>query len=129
MELAALQEAMPEISAAGASLVAISPQLQQYSGEIVEQHRLTFPVLSDHANNVARKYGLVFKLPDDLQQVYLNFGIDLPKMNGEDSWTLPMPARFVIEHTGTIRAADVDPDYTRRPEPARTVEILRALQG
>lgn len=127
MELAALQKTLPEITAAGATLVAISPQLPEASREVVEKHRLTFDVLSDRGNRVARGFGLVFTLPDDLRELYLKFGIDLPKVNGDDSWTLPMPARFVIDRAGTIRAADADPDYTRRPEPAATVEVLRAL--
>lgn len=112
----------------GASLVAISPQLPQHNREVVERHRLSFDVLSDQGNYVARKFGLAFTLPDDLREVYLKFGIDLAKVNGDDSWTLPMPARFVIDQTGTIRTADVDPDYTRRPEPARTVEVLTTLK-
>ncbi len=118
---------MPEITELGATLVAISPQLPQHSREVAEKHRLTFDLLSDEGNRVAQKFGLVFKLPEDLRQVYLKFGINLPSVNGEDSWTLPMPARFVVDQTGTIRTADVDPDYTRRPDPARTVEALRAL--
>lgn len=129
MELEALQEVEPTINALGASLVAVSPQLPQFSREIAGQHRLTFPVLSDQGNDVARRYGLVVELPEDLRQVYLKFGIDLASMNGDDSWTLPMPARFVIDRQGTIRAADVDPDYTRRPDPARTVEVLTTLKG
>lgn len=128
MELVALQKALPEIIAAGATLVAISPQLAEHSRAVAEKHQLTFDLLSDQGNRVARQFGLVFKLPDDLRQVYMKFGIDLAKVNGDASWTLPMPARFVIDQTGTIRAAAVDPDYTRRPDPAQTVEILRALK-
>lgn len=128
MELVALQSAIPEISAAGATLVAISPQLVDYNHEVVERHGLTFDVLSDQGNRIAEEFGLVFRLPDDLRKLYMRFGIDLPKVNGDDSWTLPMPARFVIDQAGIIRAADVSPDYTRRPDPQRTVEILKALQ-
>jgi peroxiredoxin len=86
-------------------------------------------MLRDQGNKVAAQYGLVFKLPDDLKQIYVKFGIDLARANGDDSWTLPMPARFVVDRAGIIRAADADPDYTRRPEPARTLEVLRALRG
>ena len=86
-------------------------------------------MLRDQGNQVARKFGLVYTLPDDLRRVYLKFGIDLAQANGDDSWTLPMPARFVIDRTGTIRAVDADPDYTRRPDPARTIDALRALRG
>lgn len=85
-------------------------------------------MLRDDGNKVAEAYGLIFKLPDDLRQVYLTFGIDLTQANGDESWTLPMPARFVVDRAGIIRAADADPDYTRRPEPARTVEVLKGLK-
>ena len=67
------------------------------------------------------------ELPDDLRDVYRGFGVDLPESNGEDSWTLPFPTRIVVDRTGLIRDVQSDPDYTRRPEPADTVEILRSL--
>lgn len=85
-------------------------------------------MLRDHGNTVADQYGLVFTLPEDLQAIYTKFGIDLPKGNGDGTWRLPVPARFVIDRTGIIRAADADPDYTRRPEPSKTVEDLKALR-
>ena len=110
-------------------MVAISPQLSEHSSKIVEQNRLTFDVLSDRRNAIARLFGLVFKLPEDLSQLYQKFGADLPKFNGDDSWTLPMPARFVIGQDSTIRGADVDPDYTVRPDPRLTVELLRGLSA
>ena len=105
----------------------LSPQIQRTSREPEDQKPLSMTMLHDRGNQVATKYGLTFALPDELKQLYRKFGIDLAKANGDDSWTLPMPARFVIDRTGTIRAVDVDPDYTRRPEPAKTVEVLRAL--
>lgn len=88
---------------------------------------MPFEMLRDFGNEVGTKYGLVFTLPDDLRAIYVTFGIDLAKGNGDGTWRLPVPARFVIDRTGIIRAADADPDYTRRPEPAHTVEALRAL--
>lgn len=84
-------------------------------------------MLSDAGNRVAEQYGLAFKLPDDLCEIYSKFGIDLPNVNGDDSWRLPMPARFVIDQTGTIRKVDADPDYTIRPEPSETVEFLKEM--
>lgn len=78
---------------------------------------------------MAAAYGLVHRLPDDLKQVYLKFGIDLARANGDDAWTLPMPARFVIDRGGVIRSAEADPDYTRRPEPADTLAVLKTLRG
>lgn len=76
---------------------------------------------------MARRFGLVFSLPDDLREIYRGLGIDLAVANGDASWTLPVPARYVVDRAGMVRAADVDPDYTRRTEPADTIEILRKL--
>lgn len=70
---------------------------------------------------------VAFVLPEDLRGVYRKFGIDLPRSDGDDSWALPMPARFIIDRQGTIRSATADPDYTIRPEPDETVETLRKL--
>ena len=97
--------------------------------ETEEPKPLSFEVLRDLGNRVAEAYGLAFTLPDDLREIYVKFGIDLAKGNGDGTWRLPMPARFVIDRGGIIRTVDADPDYTRRPEPARTVEILRGLLG
>jgi peroxiredoxin len=85
--------------------------------------------LRDRGNQVAARYGLGYRLPEDLKQVYLKIGIDLARANGDDSWTLPVPARFVIDRAGMIHQADADPDYTHRPEPARTIEVLKSLRG
>ncbi len=106
----------------------ISPQVARTPREPEEPRPLPFEGLRDHGNQVAATYGLVFTLPDDLRAIYQTFGIDLATGNGDGTWRLPVPARFVIDRTGTIRAADADPDYTRRPEPAQTVEVLRALR-
>jgi peroxiredoxin len=112
----------------GATFCAITPQPPQASKELVEKHKITFDLLSDHRNEYAAKLGLRFKLPDDLKQVYLSFGNDLAKRNGEDSWTLPMPGRFVVDTNGIVRAVDVDPDYRYRPEPEKTVQDVKALK-
>jgi len=92
-----------------------------------QRHKLAFDILSDPGNRVASEFGLTFKLPEDLREIYGKFGIDLKKYDGDESWTLPMPARFVIDLSGAVRAVDVDPDYTLRPEPAETVRVLEGL--
>jgi peroxiredoxin len=112
----------------GATICAITPQPSDASRPLIEKHKISFDVLSDRGNEYAAKLGLRFKLPDDLKQVYLSFGNDLAIRNGEDSWTLPMPARFVIDASGIVRAVDVDPDYRYRPEPEKTVEDVKALK-
>jgi len=126
-ELEALQQALPEITAAGATLVVISPQVARTPRETDEPKPFSFEMLRDFGNRVAEAYGLAFTLPEDLQAIYQKFGIDLPRGNGDGTWRLPVPARFVIDREGIIRAADADPDYTRRPEPAQTVEALKKL--
>ena len=119
---------MPQITALGAHLVAISPQLPEHNRELVRSRALGFPVLTDRGNAVASKFGLTFALPDYLRAVYASFPLDLTKYNGDASWTLPMPARFVIDRRGVIRSAESDPDYTTRPEPEDTLAALRTLR-
>ena len=107
----------------------ISPQVARTPRETDEPKPFSFEMLRDFGNRVAEAYGLAFTLPEDLQAIYQKFGIDLPRGNGDGTWRLPVPARFVIDRKGIIRAADADPDYTRRPEPSQTVEALKKLRA
>ena len=125
MELQALQAALPEFKKLGASLVAISPQTAVNSRKSVRQNELGFPILSDPRNDVAAAFGLRFAMPDYLVDLYKTPKNDLPTFNGDPSWTLPMPGRFVIGQDGTILYAEVNPDYTRRPEPEDMLPTLR----
>ena len=127
MELQALQAALADFRAAGASLVAISPQSAVNSRKSVRQNGLDFPILSDQRNDVAAAFGLRFELPDYLIELYKGFGNDLPAINGDDSWTLPMPARFVVGQDGIILYAEVNPDYTRRPDPQDMLPVLQRV--
>jgi peroxiredoxin len=88
---------------------------------------LTIPIFSDHDNALATKFGLVFSLPQDLREVYLSFGIDLERHNGNDAWTLPMPACYIIGQDGMILDAAVSADYTTRPEPNEILSKLKSL--
>ncbi|OQR30204.1 alkyl hydroperoxide reductase [Pseudomonas sp. Bc-h] len=126
MELQALEAALPQYLDLGASLVAISPQIQANSRKSVRQNHLSFPILSDAKSQVAEAFGLRFKLPDYLVDLYKGFGNDLPTFNDDPSWVLPMPGRFVIGQDGLIKYAEVNPDYTQRPEPT---DLLPALRG
>ena len=106
----------------------LTPELASYSADMAGKQNLTFPICHDQGCTIAEAFGLAFKLPDDLKGVYLNsFKNDLAVKNGDPSWRLPMPARFVIDKSGIVRAADVDPDYTVRPEPAATMAVLKTL--
>ena len=84
-------------------------------------------MLSDPGNAYAAELGLRFEVAAEVKEIYGGFGIDLPKVNGDDSWTLPIPARLVVDSGGIVRAADIDVDYTRRPEPDKTVADVKAL--
>jgi peroxiredoxin len=123
-QLEAMNLFLPQIEQAGASLVAISPQTVQQSFFMVDQHKLRFPLLSDAGNQVARQFGLVYRVPDDQEAIYRRSFVNLPFANGDNSWELPIPATFIIERDGTILYAFADEDYTERPEPQ---EILRQL--
>lgn len=122
-----MQAVLPQIESFGASLVVLSPQLQDFTLPGAEKQKLGFPILTDHDNKVGELYGLAFRLPDDLIEVYKKIGVDLPRYNGDDSWRLSIPARIVIGRNGIVAASEADPDYTRRPEVEPTLEVLRNL--
>lgn len=126
-ELRALQARLAEIAAAGATLVAVSPQTPDASLSTAEKLDLAFPVLSDAGGEVAESFGLVFTLPEALREVYAGFGIDLPAANGDDTFRLPIPAAYVIRAEGTVAWRFADPDYTKRAEPDDVLAALRAL--
>jgi peroxiredoxin len=128
-DLKALEEIRPEIEARGASLVAISPQTPANSRKSQRENKLGFPILSDAGAAVAAEFGLRFSLPDDLIEVYKQFGNDLAEINNDPSWVLPMPARYVIGTDGVIAYAEVNPDYTRRPDPSELLPVLDRLRG
>ena len=124
MELNALQQFLPEIEKVGAKLVAISPEVPDHSLSTHEKNELAFDILYDQGNKVAKKYGLVFKLPEVLRPIYDKFGLDIPDHNGDDTFELPMPATYIINQQGKIIYHFVDSDYTKRAEPSELVEIL-----
>jgi peroxiredoxin len=128
LELRGLQLVLPEIVQAGASLVAISPQLPDNSLSTEENNHLTFPVLSDVGNAVAKCFGIVFILPTALVDANMAIGRDLVEINGEaGAAQLPMPATFVLDNSGVIRLAFVEEDWSKRLDPDIVVETLRGL--
>lgn len=118
---------LPDLQAAGAGLVAISPQTPDNSLSRAEKLALAFPVLSDSGNSVARRFGLVFRLPEALRTVYDGFGIDLPAANGDQSFELPVAATYVIDRNRRIAWRFAVADYTQRAEPADVLAAVRAL--
>jgi len=107
--------------------VAVSPQQPRFLESTVQKHHLRFNLLNDESNTIARQFNLVWQLPEDLQEIYKGFGIDLERFNGNDSWQLPMPARFIIDQSGIIRDAAVYPDHTDRPDPESILSVLDGM--
>jgi peroxiredoxin len=128
LELQALQEALADITARGASLVAISPQTAPNSRKSQRDNKLGFPILSDVKSQVANAFGIRFALPPDLIEVYAGFGNDLRRINDDPAWVLPMPARYVVGTDGIIAYAEVNPDYTQRPDPSELLPVLDGLK-
>ena len=102
----------------------ISPELPERTADMAAKQSLTFPIVWDQKCEVADAFGLAFTLPDDLKAVYLGFGNDLAARNGDPSWQLPVPSRFVIDRAGIVRLVQADPDYRYRPEPETTLDAL-----
>jgi peroxiredoxin len=128
LQLRAYQHILPEIHGLGAELVAVSPQTADYALSDAEKKQLTFPVLHDARNRVARDYGLVYTLSDALKELQTGFGNPIPKFNGDESWELPIPGTFVLDRAGIVKFAHVDPNYTVRAEPAAILEVLSQLR-
>ncbi len=129
MELEALQEIDSEVRQLGARIVTLTPELERYTRALHKKLNLTFDILTDLHLKVAEQFRLVFTLPDYLRDLYKSFGSALDRFNDEPEYRLPMPARYVIDKQGIIRAADVNADYTIRPEPSETVKVLKSLRA
>jgi peroxiredoxin len=125
LELRAFQQILPEIKAAGASLVAISPEKPDGTLSTAEKNALDFEVLSDVGQKVGRAFGLVYTFSDELKWAYQEFGLDIPGKNDAAEWALPISATYVIGQDGQIAYAYTDADYRDRAEPA---EILKHLK-
>ena len=125
-QMEAMNLVLPEIKQAGATLVSISPQTVRQSFFMHDQHKLRFPLLSDSGNEVARQFGLTYRVNEEQQGVYRRAFVNLPFANGDERWELPIPATFILEREGTVLYASANEDYTERPEPR---EILRVLSA
>ena len=124
-QMEAMSRALPEIEQATATLVAISPQTVKQSFFMADQHRLRFPLLSDSGNAVARQFGLVYRTPEQQQTIYRRAFINLPFINGDESWELPIPATYILDRDATVLYRSANEDYTERPEPGEMLEHLR----
>jgi peroxiredoxin len=125
LELRAYQSALPEITALGARLIAVSPETPDNTLSTAEKNALAFDVLSDTKGHLAEALGIRFELSPAIKALYQKFGHDLPARNGDDKWSLPMPATYVVAKGGRIALAHVDPDYRRRLDPAAVLAALK----
>ena len=123
-QMEAMNLILPLIEQAGATLVAISPQSVKQSFFMRDQHKLRFPLLSDAANKVARQFRLAYRVPDEQRTVYQRAFVNLPFVNGDDSWGLPIPATYIIDRDSIVLFAAANEDYTERPEPEDIVRVL-----
>lgn len=126
-QMEAVNLILPQIAEAGATLVAISPQTVKQSFFMRDQHKLGFSLLSDAGNKVARQFGLTYRVPPAQEAVYRRAFVNLPFINGDDSWELPIPATYVVDRDGTILYASADEDYMHRPEPTEIVTACQRL--
>lgn len=127
MELEALQEIDADARRLKAHIVVITPELDRYTRALRKKLNLSFDILTDLHLKLAEQFGLVFTLPDYLRELYKSFGSTLDRFNDEPEYRLPMPARYVIDPQGIIRAADVNADYTIRSEPSETLKALHKI--
>jgi len=128
LELKAIAEREPEMRNLGARLVAVSPELHEQNQAVSGDLDLPFSLLFDEGNQVGREYGLVMQVDEAMRPLYLQWGFDLPTFNGDGSWELPLPGTFIIDTSGTVRAAYVNKDYTQRMEPDDIIAALEAIQ-
>jgi peroxiredoxin len=126
-QLEAMNFITPQIEASGATLVAISPQIEKQAYFMHDQHRLIFPLLVDAHNEVARQFGLAYRVPEEQQQLYRRTFVNLPLVNGDDSWTLPIPATYILDRDGAVLFAYANEDYTDRPEPLEILSVLERI--
>ncbi len=129
IELQALEAVSDEISARGATLIAISMQGAADSRKSQRDNNLSFPILTDQGGELSEKFGLRWTLQPYVKEFFKMFKVELPVIHGDGQWNLPMPARYVIDTDGTVAYAEVNPDYTRRPEPTDLFPVLDKLNA
>jgi peroxiredoxin len=127
IELRALRDRLPEIEELGATLVAVSPETPDRALVTADSNALTFPVLFDQGNAVARQFRLTHEIAPEIVRYQLGNGNDVAAFNGTDTAEVPLPATYVIDSAGIVRYAFVDPDYTHRADPEVLIGVLRDL--
>ena len=128
-ELEAWRDLYGQLRERDALMVAVGPQLARQSDFMAAQHGLPFPVLTDTNNTVAEKFGLVYTVPESMREYYLSILVNIPFVNGETSWRLPLPATYVISTAGRVVLAEAHADFRVRPEPKEALAMACAACG
>lgn len=126
-QMEAMNLIVPQIGQAEATFAVISPQTVKQSYFMHDQHKLSFPLLSDTGNKVAHQFGLTYRVTPAQEAIYRRAFVNLPFTNGDDSWELPIPATYILDRDGTVLYASANEDYTDRPEPAAIVDLIRSF--
>ncbi|MGI9604686.1 MAG: peroxiredoxin-like family protein [Acidimicrobiales bacterium] len=129
LEIRALQRELANAEASGVTLVAISPNTPDVSKDFAAETEVTFPVLSDAENAVAKQFKIVYEMEDGLVDFYTKEGRDIATMNGSDVWELPVPATYVIDRDGVIQYAYVDLNHRARSEPSDVIAVAAHHAG
>lgn len=124
-QLEAMNHVLPQIQQAGATFAAISPMTVKQTFFMRDQHKLRFPLLSDAGNNVARQFRLTYRVSEEQKTLYRLTFVNLPFINGDSSWELPVPATYIVDRDGTVLHAFADEDYTNRPEPEGILQVVK----
>jgi peroxiredoxin len=127
MELEALKEIDSEVKELRVRIVVLTPELERYTRALHKKLYLPFDILTDLHHKIAEQFGLVFTFPDYLMDLYRSWGNTLDRFHDESGYRLPMPARYIIDSNRLIRSADVNADYTIRPEPSETLRRLKEI--
>jgi peroxiredoxin len=127
-ELEAWREVYGRLRECGALLVAISPQVERQSDFMIGQHMLPFPVLSDPGCRVAERFGLVYSVPEYHREYYRSILVNIPFVNGDESWRLPIPATYGIDREGKVAYAEAHADFRVRPDPEEVLAAVCAFQ-
>jgi peroxiredoxin len=125
--LEVLETTLPDITAAGGRLVALTPDTGSHLAATKRNYALTYEVLSDVDGAVGLQFGVLIRAPDPYRELLAGTGVDLPARHGNEGWFIPMPATFVVDQQAVIRYAFVNVDFTRRADPAEIVAILRSI--
>lgn len=126
--LKSLQKNLDKITQSGGKLVAVSVENPDTSLTVAQKNELKFTVLSDKKLDLARKFGIVFQLSDEVNEKYKGYGVDLIKQNQTETPDLPLSATYIVKQNGEIVYAFLDPDYTKRAEPSVIIEELNKLK-